>query len=266
MAGLSNMNFLLLITVASTFLFLVGVRLYFTLYHNKMEVPVIKSADINISSSKIDEMIRLFQIYSNCADLKVVYERQNSYIKTFCNLNRKKKLIIIPTITINSVGYEIDYILGRIWTAAKIYNKNPNIMNYRRLTIIYPIFFKIVYYAFLVFSIILFILSKVDYENIILSNSFLFFLYRIPILSITTIAAFLGLIILFVMAQNSKINLEDYYEMEVSVFVKDQLVGYQSDYLAARVYSRSIPYLQIPIMKFSRSTDNIKYFGPFNLF
>ncbi|WP_338971726.1 hypothetical protein [Spiroplasma endosymbiont of Panorpa germanica] len=266
MNNLNSMNLILIVALLSTIVFLLSIRLYFSLYYSRTEVPLIKSADINISSAKIEEMIQKFQFYTNCTDLKIIYERDVPYVKTFCNLKRKKKLILIPIVTFNSVGYEIDYILGQIWIASKIYNRNTNIMNYRRVVVIIPIYFRVIYYLFMFFSFALYILAKINFEEIILQNSFLLFLYRVPVLSLTSISAFIGIVILFLMAQNLKISLEDYYEMEVSIFVKDQMTGYKSDYLAARVYSRSIPYLLIPTFRITKNVEFMKYFGPFAIF
>ncbi|AHI53651.1 transmembrane protein [Spiroplasma sabaudiense Ar-1343] len=264
MSSVYHVNLVLIITVISTLVALFSIRFYFSNYYNNLKVPIIKSADINIASSKINQIIKEFLFYNKCSELQVIYENQANYIKTFSGLDRKKKIIYLPKIQFNSVGYELDYILGRIWVACRLYKNNNNIKYYRSITTTFPLFFKIIYYSSVVATISFFIFWQLAPISI-KENDFLIFLQNYPVLPSTSLAAFLGIIILFLISQKSKSNLEDFYEMEMTEFIKDNLIGYKEDYLAARVYSRSIPYLLTPIFRTWKQVENQKFLGPFNI-
>ncbi|SYV96000.1 Uncharacterised protein, partial [Mycoplasma putrefaciens] len=78
-------------------------------------VPYINSSNNNITSTEINNLIKNFQIMFNLKEYQVIYTDTEKMIKIFKNVHKNKKQIFISKRIFESTGYELDYLISRLW-------------------------------------------------------------------------------------------------------------------------------------------------------
>ncbi|QBQ07495.1 hypothetical protein SGLAD_v1c02960 [Spiroplasma gladiatoris] len=244
---------------------LITIKIFDTFIYSNAKIININSADINISTSKINEIISKFLEHLKIDDLKVIYGDHNSYIRVTKMLNKNKKQIDIPKWIMPSVGYELDYLLGSIWYSSKIYQKDKYVKRFNLIAQVLPTFFIFAYLLFFVLNIILIILNKYVLSSADYYGSIFEFLGKYFILDMFVIILFIFYISSLYFATKQKINIETLYERDIVKFVDENCVGYKSDIGAARVHSIKIDKLFFNTFMFNKKTSNMKFLGPFTL-
>ncbi|AGR40950.1 hypothetical protein [Spiroplasma taiwanense] len=261
---MESLTKILLIALILAFLTLLTIKILNTLFCSKVEIREIQSADSNISSSKIEEIIKKFQHYLKIDDLKVNYADTDTYIRITDILRKRNKEINIPKWIMPSVGYELDYILANIWYSAKLYQKNKQVKKAQLFIKWLPLIFSNLFYLNFLISIFLSILY-ISFFTSTYPGEFLLFLFRIPIFEVFGLVSFLILITIIFFLNNIKSHLELKYEREIISFVNNECAGYKSDISAARVYATGFEKLIFKIFRWNSKTSNLKFLGPFTI-
>lgn len=259
---MEKVNLILLIILGLMFVLLLAIRAVNTLTYMKLNVPEIKSADINISTSKIATLIEGFTNFLGVSDLKIEYGTSEDYCKPFKMLNRKTNQVNIPKWVMPSVGYELDYLFGSIWLNAMLYKKDKDLNKFRILMNVFPIVGRMFFYFGFIVAITLYVIYQVDF-TVITTNEFLNGLYKIPVIQFFGISGFLLVVSSHMVVNNFKINLESKYERSITKFVEQECSGYKSDVVAARFYAIQFQKVSFSIFKGSKQTRYIKFLGPF---
>ncbi|QEH61607.1 transmembrane protein [Spiroplasma chinense] len=260
---MDNMSRIVYLATILTFITLLTLKVYNTIAYSKIKVININSADINISTSKINELIEKFLIYLNATELSVVYGESDTYSRISNMLNKNKKVIEIPKWFMPSVGYELDYIIASIWYNVTIYKKDKDLKKFNLISNILPKVFLFIYSIAIFFVFLLFILNNVIISKIDNFHSFLWYIERYHVLDAIAITSFLGYIITIYNSTKLKYFLEAKYERDIVKFVDKECSGYKSDISAARVYALDIEKLHYNIFRFNSKTSHLKFLGPF---
>lgn len=260
---MENIHKILLIGVLLTLLTLFSLKLYNTLVYSRIKVREINSADINISTTKIEELIKNFQKYLKCPDLTIEYGVVDNYSRIFNMLNKKKKKITIPRWVMPSVGYEIDYLLASIWYNTKRYQNDKELKKFNLFWSVIPKLAYFIYSLTTVISMMLFIMYFFFSEDRIMIEGIFMWLIRIPIFQALSFLTFFIIISCLYFSTKGKNWLETKYEREIVSFVDSECIGYKTDIIAARVYSLEFNKLNFEIFRFNQKTENTKFLGPF---
>ncbi|ASZ09314.1 hypothetical protein CK556_03090 [Mesoplasma chauliocola] len=261
MSSLYIINLMLLIVNFIVLITLLFSMLYFSRAYYSYQVPRINSYNDVISSKEIERIINQFKKVYNLADYDVIYSNTESYISLFKNLNKRKKQIIISKKIFESVGYEIDYIISRLWISAQLKEKNNLIRGYKALLVYVPILSLVTILICLLLNCILFgYMSGRELEQL---DDLLVWLWKIPLFSILYFTAFLSLLFGYLISFKVKETIEYNYNNEMSGLVKIALEEYVQDFVSARTYSQNIRISYIPLIKSSDFWENSKWMGPF---
>ncbi|AHI52652.1 hypothetical protein [Spiroplasma culicicola] len=260
---MSSLSLIIYLAVVLSFMTIIFLKTYNTILYSKIEVKHINSADINISTSKINEIMNSFLKFLNVNDLKINYGEHEQYLRVHQMLNKSNKTIDIPRWVMPSVGYELDYLLASIWYNCKIYNKDKEVKKYNFLVNILPAVFIFIY--FILFAVWVVFIITISFflreEDII--RSFLSVFQTYYLLEIPTIICFIVYISMIFLSPKLKYYLETKYEREIIDFVNSEFSGYKADIAAARVYALEIGKVHFGFFKLSGKTINIKFLGPF---
>ncbi|AKU80114.1 hypothetical protein [Spiroplasma turonicum] len=262
---MSDLNKILLIALVLAIICLLSIRMIYTYMYSKINVYEINSPDSNISTSKIDDIIKNLKVFLNANDLKIEYANKENYQRIYQMLNKKKKTIEIPKWFMPSVGYEIDYIIASIWFNVKLYQKDKFIKRYCLLSVLVPLLLNVLFYLFFLLSIgtLIFIYLNQNNPEIFYANKVLTFLIDYPIFQILCLSTFIILLINSFYINKYKSLLESKYESEIISFVDKSCESYKFDIAAARVHSNNFPRINFKILRFNSKTINMKYLGPF---
>ncbi|AEM68755.1 hypothetical protein [Mycoplasma putrefaciens] len=238
-------------------------------------VPYINSSNNNITSTEINNLIKNFQIMFNLKEYQVIYTDTEKMIKIFKNVHKNKKQIFISKRIFESTGYELDYLISRLWISAKQIQKDNKLTTYKTLiyTIPYTLFFLIT--VSFIFSVFLYIYHRSN-TNFMIDNTsndrisqfefVLLWLWINPISSYLCFAFLMCLFVTYYLSIRYKQKLEIYYNDEVTKLVKTTISEYEFDFKAARTYAQSIKLSYIPVMKvFNFWTNHYKWTGPFTI-
>ncbi|QGS51709.1 hypothetical protein [Spiroplasma tabanidicola] len=259
------MSIIVYVATALTLVCLITLKMFNIYIYSSIKVVNINSADINISTSKINDITTKLVSYLNVTDLKIIYGETDFYCRITKMLNRKKQLVEIPKWIMPSVGYELDYLIASIWYNSKLYKKDKYIKRYNFVAQILPSTFILIYIVALILDLILIILNKYILSDFDYYGSFFEFLGKFFILDFIAILFFFMYITCLFFATKHKINIEATYEREIVKFVDENCEGYKSDIGAARVYSLKIDKLYLNTFLFNKKTSNIKFCGPFTM-
>lgn len=259
MNPITSLNIALWIVNLCLILGIVLTYFFMTMNYHNLYVPKINTYNDVIDSKTLDSLTYEFQAMFNLKEYEIKFTDDLKPHKLFWNLKRRKKQIIISKRIFESVGYELDYIVSRIWISAKEIQKDPKIRIYKILTKYLPMFlYTILILVFLAQSL-LFFYALNQGENIELSKSWIFYLWRVPILAMMIPIIIICLIMDYFIAIKSKEIVEIYYNSEIANLFKIVLEQYAYDFQAARTYANNI---KIPILLVF-SPKNQKWLGPF---
>ncbi|AOG60203.1 hypothetical protein SHELI_v1c02480 [Spiroplasma helicoides] len=246
-----------------TLVSLVTIKIFNIISYSNIKIVQINSADINISTGKISEIIEKFKKYLDIEDLQIKYGETESYCNVGNMLNARKKIIEIPKWVMPSVGYELDYLLGSIWYNACLYKKESFIKKYNLAAYKLQIMFMFIYLLVIVLNFCLFFTLEFILKEEDISSSYLYLIWSYHILDVIDIFAFLFYISFQFLAAKSKLNLESMYERKLIKFVDEELAGYKSDLATARIFALQITKLYFSLFKINSKTSNLKFLGPF---
>ncbi|EOA07512.1 Hypothetical protein, predicted transmembrane protein [Mycoplasma yeatsii 13926] len=260
-------------------IFLLGSILMLYLFYTKTyinhRVPYINSSNNNITSTEINNIILNFKIMFNLKDYEVIYTDTEKMIKIFRNVNKSKKQIIISKRIFESTGYEIDYLISRLWISAKQIQKDNKLTFYKTLIYIIPYTLLSLIIISFTFSLFLYLYNQITNEfnqmhssNAIVSSSqyTLAWFWINPVSGYLCFAFVLCLFINYYISMRYKNRLEIYYNEEVTKLVKSAINEYEFDFKAARTYAQSIKLTYIPVMKiFNFWNNHYKWTGPFTI-
>ncbi|ATZ18848.1 hypothetical protein ESOMN_v1c04660 [Williamsoniiplasma somnilux] len=253
------LNILLWIVDSGLIIGIMITYLFFNAHYNKWLVPRINTYNDVIDSKTLNSLIEEFRLMFNLKDYEIIFSDDLKPHKLFWNLKKRQKQIIISKRIFESVGYELDYIISRIWISAKEINKDNKIKNYKFVTkyITNTLLLLIVLFYLLQSLIFFYCISK----NIdtIAQNSFIFFLWKNFIVAILVIIFTSMFIINYLVAYRLKEKIELYYNYEISNLVKIVFEQFEYDFRAARTYAQQI---KIPIIFIFNQKHN-KWLGPF---
>ncbi|WP_434343850.1 hypothetical protein V2P32_01880 [Mycoplasma sp. 06067-C1-B144P-99-0482-3] len=267
-------NFILLIVNTLTIFLILLIYLITTRSYLNHQVPFINSSNLVINSTDINKAIRQFQIIFNLTDYEIIYTDTDNMIKVFKNINKNKKQIIISKRIFESVGYELDYLISRLWISAKQVKKDSLLKVYRLTILTIPTFLIIMLSLFMLANLFLFIYNF--FTNVFEVNSlnnqnnmninFLYKLWKYMIFNYLSFSMIICLFINYYISIIIKNKIELYYNDEVSKLVSSALEMYEYDFKAARIYALNIKWTYIPVFKINNFwTNHYKWTGPFTI-
>ncbi|WP_434324993.1 hypothetical protein [Mycoplasma capricolum] len=271
--GLANF---ILLTVNTLAIFLILlIYLITTRSYLNHQVPFINSSNLVINSTDVNKVIRQFQIMFNLTDYKIIYTDTDNMIKVFKNINKNKKQIIISKRIFESVGYELDYLISRLWISAKQVKKDSLLKVYRLTILTIPTVLITMLSIFMLGSIFLFAYNTItnifEVNNLATNQNnmninFLYKLWKYMIFNYLSFSMILCLFINYYISIIIKNKIELYYNDEVSKLVSSALEMYEYDFKAARIYALSIKWTYIPVFKINNFwTNHYKWTGPFTI-
>ncbi|WP_036432070.1 hypothetical protein, partial [Mycoplasma capricolum] len=149
-------NFILLIVNTLAIFLILLIYLITTRSYLNHQVPFINSSNLVINSTDVNKVIRQFQIMFNLTDYEIIYTDTDNMIKVFKNINKNKKQIIISKRIFESVGYELDYLISRLWISAKQVKKDSLLKAYKLTILTIPTVLIIMLSIFMLGSVFLF--------------------------------------------------------------------------------------------------------------
>ncbi|WP_434328473.1 hypothetical protein V2P69_03070 [Mycoplasma capricolum subsp. capricolum] len=268
-------NFILLIVNTLAIFLILLIYLITTRSYLNHQVPFINSSNLVINSTDVNKVIRQFQIMFNLTDYEIIYTDTDNMIKVFKNINKNKKQIIISKRIFESVGYELDYLISRLWISAKQVKKDSLLKVYKLTILTIPTVLITMLSIFMLGSIFLFAYNTIT--NIFEVNNFttnqnnmninfLYKLWKYMIFNYLSFSMILCLFINYYISIIIKNKIELYYNDEVSKLVSSALEMYEYDFKAARIYALSIKWTYIPVFKINNFwTNHYKWTGPFTI-
>ncbi|AOQ22267.1 hypothetical protein [Mycoplasma capricolum] len=271
--GLANFIFLIVNTLAIFLILLI--YLITTRSYLNHQVPFINSSNLVINSTDVNKVIRQFQIMFNLTDYEIIYTGTDNMIKVFKNINKNKKQIIISKRIFESVGYELDYLISRLWISAKQVKKDSLLKAYKLTILTIPTVLIIMLSIFMLGSIFLFVYNTItnifEVNNLTTNQNnmninFLYKLWKYMIFNYLSFSMILCLFINYYISIIIKNKIELYYNDEVSKLASSALEIYEYDFKAARIYALSIKWTYIPVFKINNFwTNHYKWTGPFTI-
>ncbi|MCK8461700.1 hypothetical protein MZO39_01520 [Mycoplasma capricolum subsp. capricolum] len=268
-------NFILLIVNTLAIFLILLIYLITTRSYLNHQVPFINSSNLVINSTDVNKVIRQFQIMFNLTDYEIIYTDTDNMIKVFKNINKNKKQIIISKRIFESVGYELDYLISRLWISAKQVKKDSLLKVYRLTILTIPIVLITMLSIFMLGSIFLFAYNTItnifEVNNLTTNQNnmninFLYKLWKYMIFNYLSFSMIFYLFINYYISIIIKNKIELYYNDEVSKLVSSALEMYEYDFKAARIYALSIKWTYIPVFKINNFwTNYYKWTGPFTI-
>ncbi|WP_434336144.1 hypothetical protein [Mycoplasma capricolum] len=268
-------NFILLIVNTLAIFLILLIYLITTRSYLNHQVPFINSSNLVINSTDVNKVIRQFQIMFNLTDYEIIYTDTDNMIKVFKNINKNKKQIIISKRIFESVGYELDYLISRLWISAKQVKKDSLLKVYKLTILTIPTVLITMLSIFMLGSIFLFAYNTItnifEVNNLTTNQNntninFLYKLWKYMIFNYLSFSMILCLFINYYISIIIKNKIELYYNDEVSKLVSSALEMYEYDFKAARIYALSIKWTYIPVFKINNfSTNHYKWTGPFTI-
>ncbi|QVK09030.1 hypothetical protein [Mycoplasma mycoides] len=271
----SLVNFVLLIINLLMIFLILLIYLITTRSYLNHQVPFINSSNLVINSTDINKAIRQFQIMFNLTDYQIIYTDTDNMIKVFKNINKNKKQIIISKRIFESVGYELDYLISRLWISAKQIKKDNLLKAYRLTLLTIPTLLITLLSLSMLINLFLFVYNVIT-DNFQISNltnnqnnmniNFLYKLWKYMIFNYLSFSLIICLFINYYISIIIKNKIELYYNDEVSKLVSSSLEMYEYDFKAARIYALNIKWTYIPVFKINNFwTNHYKWTGPFTI-
>ena len=259
------MNYWTTINLVLIFLLLFGLLIYlaiclvFTRAYQHYRVFKINSTRATISSDERQALISFFVQQWELTGYEVVLTKVK-FLNIGKSLKKGAHKIIISSQNFISLGYEIDYLLSRLWFSSQYLQKNRQVRVYALITNYLVLFLMIGYCLCFLLQVVFFIVMVVINPTTV-HHDFFLFLWKVPLL---TIVAFFsgGLMISFIYFLNQlKKVLESNYTHDTLPLVKTNFPTLVDDFKIARQYAgeNKIAYN----FAFKTKTHHLKWLGPF---
>lgn len=215
------------------------VRLYFTYqYKNTITLRIESNNDV-ISNSEIDKVVREFQKAFSLEEWTINYG-DLKYSNFGRGIHFKKRTIDIARLPMTSVGYELDYVISRLWYVKEIKSKHYLV---RLFSFISNWWMKLVPYLcillFILQAIIFFYgVGKNDGQSI--TNDGMKWLFNFPLIFILVFVFLISLGVGFSALGIMKTNLENEYTKDTLNVFKENISNFMFDFKSARTYSQRI--------------------------
>ncbi|PPE06790.1 hypothetical protein [Mesoplasma corruscae] len=263
---MNYLNLFLLILNFTGFIVLSFIYVYFTKQYYTYEVPRINSYNDVISNKQIEYFIEKLKEIYNLQGYNVVYESTSKYVRLFKNVKKNNKIVISKRI-FESVGYEIDYLMSRIWLSDKKINRKKGITAYKISLKLIPICILIFMFIIFIFQFVVFIIMQgSDVETGRLKSSFLYFFWQYPVLSICFLFFIFLLLMNYFWSMTLKLKVERNYTFECAKIINEYFNEFKNDFQAARTYSIAFKLSFMPIYKPHNFWESSKWVGPFVYF
>lgn len=215
------------------------IRLYFTYqFRNTMTLRIESNNDV-ISNNEINDVVKKIQKEFNLEEWIVNYG-ELKYSNFGRGINWKKKTIDIARLPMTSVGYELDYVISRLWYVKQIKSKHYLV---RVFSFVSNWWMKLVPYL----CILLFILQAViffygvgNHDGQTITNDGMKWLFDFPLIFILVFLFLLSIGMMFSFLQLMKTNLENEYTKDTLKIFKEQMNNFLFDFKSARTYSQRI--------------------------
>ncbi|ATG97281.1 hypothetical protein [Mesoplasma lactucae] len=250
---------LLLILFLAMVVFLI-IKMVYTKNFQQLVTPRINSRNIVVSNHDLDMMIEYYKNRFELDDYEIT--RPDKFLNFGRNLNKHKKQIAISKRYFDSVGYEIDYFISRLWFSSRQLKKDNQVKVYS-LVANFLIGFTIwCYVAIIVLQIILFIIIVAKGGSDI-QNPFLKFIWKVPVFDIIAFCLIALLLAFFLFLNEMKIVIQDKYTKDVLMDFKENFLNYYDDLKAAMTYDSEIHLSYNFAFKNRNDIEGIKWLGPF---
>jgi hypothetical protein len=238
-------------------------RVVFTIVMLRQVTPEIKGPDNNISTAKLEIMIKKALAFFDITDWHVVQSQSEEYFSIANAINHKTKTINITKFNFPSVGYEIDNLLGNIFYAAGVLKKEKSFGRFIILVNVVVPVFRALFYFFTFLQLTLYVIFKVD-NLTIYQNIFLFKIMDWNMLFYIALAAAILSLIFSTFVYGAKESMEVKYEFAIAPFISQYCTEYSQDIVAARTFALAWKTNIMPV--FARKASALKYFGPFVIY
>lgn len=257
MTSISWINIILWIIDLCVVVGLAGFYLWFAKWYHDWHVLEINSGHDIIDSQTLDQLITETQKRLKLSDYQLEFEDSDYEQRLFWNLKRRQKKIVFTKRVFPSVGYELDYLLSRLWLSSKELSKNRLVINYKWVVKYLPYcYLFLIVFCFFAQTIVFFL--GISQQGTII-NPVIDFLWINPIFAFLVVIFFAIWMFNFYIAFDLKVKIEMLYNQEIIPLTKEILGIYTFDFLAARRYAQElrIPYA----LTFKNRLD--KWLGPF---
>ncbi|ATZ16578.1 hypothetical protein JN01_0211 [Entomoplasma freundtii] len=257
MTALTWINLVLWILDLCVVVGISGFYLWFAKWYHDWKVLEINSGHDLIDSHTMGQLVETFQKKLNLTNYVIEFQDNDYERRLFWNLKRREKKIIITKRIFPSVGYELDYLISRLWIASKELEHNRLLITYKWVVKFLPYLYLALIGLCFIGQTVVFFLGLNQQE--VLSNSALDFLWTNPIFAFLVFIFFALWVFNFYIAFDLKTKVEQLYNKEVVPLVKEILDFYTFDFFAARQYAQEmrLPYA----FTFRNRLD--KWLGPF---
>lgn len=258
-----NLLTLLFIIIESLIALKILLRFYLYLVYQKIIVPLVSKNDSDNNTvyevaSKYFEYVKINHI---------TFKDSEKHLALFKNFNQKTKVFTINNLHTNLLNtnlcqFNLDYLLSRCWLAGKMFNNRSEYrwikFTYYFLPIINTIIFWLTLILLIVFNITYYYSETFRNNNIVLN------LYKSNVfLSILITSGCFSLLYIF-LENFIKLKLENDYEKAIKPFIVKNFSQYYYDWIAARMYSRSIIFANFYLKGILRNKNQqYKYLGAF---
>jgi len=256
------LNLSLLIVIFFMLLAFLIVRIFFTSKYIHLDVPRINSGNDVISNHDLNEIVKHYRAVFELNNYEIIFKQTDSFYSLGRGLDKKNKEIVLSKYIFNSVGFEIDYILGTLWLLSQRLVKKNHFVRFYNFTNNYG--FIINFFLFLIIFLvylIVYVIVGVSYHGTI-ENKVLMFLWNYPILQLICFFLFFNSFILYAGLVRMKERIENAFLKEVMANFEKYFKEYSFDLKAARRYAREMTLPHNFSFRVSNLTKE-KWLGPF---
>jgi len=256
------LNLILLIMIFFMLLAFLFVRIFFTMKYISFDVPRINSGNDVISNQDLNEIVKHYRAVFELEQYEIIFKQTDNLYSLDRGLDKKNKEIVFSKYIFNSVGYELDYILGTLWFLSQRLVKKNSLVRFYNFANNYG--FVINFFLFLILfllTLIIYLVVGVSYHGEI-DNRTLMFLWNFPVLQLISFFLFFNSFILYIVLSRVKENIENTFSKEVMANFEKYFKQYSFDLKAARRYAKELPLPH----NFAFKTLNLtkeKWLGPF---
>lgn len=234
-----HLNLALLIVAFFLIALYFFMRMYFTYqYKNSITLKIESNNDV-ISNHEIEDVVKKIQEKFKLKDWTVNYG-DLKYKNFGRGISFKKKTISIDRLPMTSVGYELDYVISRLWYVKQIKNKHYIV---RLFSFISNWWMKLVpYLCILLFVVqaIIFFYGVGNNDGQDISNAGMKWLFDFPLFFILVFVFLLSIGVGFSSLQAMKQHMENEYTKDTLHIFKDDIKNFLFDFKSARTYSQRI--------------------------
>lgn len=217
---------------------------FFVRFYNQWQVWPINSAHDNISSTDWAKLVTAYQHQFKLDNYQIDFVKTRNY-RLFSNLRKRNHRIVLTSRYFPSVGYELDYLISRLWISKKQLEHDRFVRRYRWAVQILPATLLTLIILFYFFETIFFFFGlSIGGE---FAESFFSFLWNSNLLGFIVIFLIAWWLLNYYWASAVKRQVEQQYYEEIKETFSTNLDYFQFDIKAALEYDHSIwiPYLLV---------------------